>query len=177
MAGVANGWTLALLVTLAGPAAAAAQTPAPSAPPQFDAVVACRAMADNTQRLACYDAAVGRLSEAEKTGDIVVVGREQARAARRQAFGLHLPSLSIFERGLKPEEADRVTADVAQVRRMHTGRWQVTLVDGAIWEQVDDTRVVRDPKSGSSVELKQTPVGGYFMSVDGQRAMRARRIK
>ena len=64
----------------------------------------CRKLADSAARLACYDKAAATMDQAEAKGDIVVVDREQARKVRRQAFGFTLPSITLFERGEKPEE-------------------------------------------------------------------------
>src|SRR5687768_1383863 len=62
------------------------------------ALADCRRLAEDAPRLACYDAAAARLAAAEQQGDVVVVDREQARAARRQAFGFNMPTLNIFDR-------------------------------------------------------------------------------
>jgi len=43
----------------------------------------CRKEADDAARLACYDAQVAAVDQAEAKGDIVVVDREQARTVRR----------------------------------------------------------------------------------------------
>src|SRR5690606_28666563 len=64
-------WGLMTLAA-AGPAAAA-DAPTGQRAAAFEALMACRGEADDARRLACYDAAAGRIGEAEKSGDIVVV--------------------------------------------------------------------------------------------------------
>lgn len=174
-----SGLKLAAVLVLAAPAVAAAQASGDTAPRavQFDAVVACRAVAESAQRLACFDAAAAKLAEAERSGDIVVVSREQARAARRQAFGFSLPSLSIFDRGASPEELERLTVKARRAYQVAGGKWAVELEDGAVWQQTDNERLARDPRQGSAVEIRRAAMGGYFMNLDGQRAVRARRVK
>ncbi|HEY9219426.1 MAG TPA: hypothetical protein VIO94_15365, partial [Phenylobacterium sp.] len=118
-----------------------------------------------------------RLVEAEKTGDVVVVSRAQATAARRQAFGFSLPSLSIFDRGARPEDVDRISTVAKSAYQNAAGKWVVVLEDGAVWEQIDSERVPRKPRSGSKVEIRKAALGSFFMNLDGQRAVRARRAK
>lgn len=174
-----GGLKLAAALVLAAPAAAAAQTPAAESPraAQFEAVVACRALSDGAQRLACFDAAAAQLAEAEASGDIVVVSRDQARAARRQAFGFSLPSLSIFDRTAQPEEVDRISGEVERAYQNANAKWVVVLADGAVWEQIDNEPVPRKPRAGSKAEIRRAALGSFFMNLDGQRAVRARRIR
>jgi hypothetical protein len=60
----------------------------------LDKVYACASVADSAQRLACYDTAVAGLKQAESTGGVAVVNREQIEKAEKEAFGLVSPSLS-----------------------------------------------------------------------------------
>src|SRR3569623_3100541 len=103
---------------------------APTRAPAMQAVRDCQPIADPTQRLACYDKAVAAVSQAEKTGDLVTIDREQRRTVRRQAFGFTLPSLAMFDRGEKAEEADRISVTLARAVQAHTGKWTFTLDDG-----------------------------------------------
>jgi hypothetical protein len=144
---------------------------------QFKQMLDCRALTDNAARLACYDAAAGVLDQAEKAGDIVVVDRDQARAARRQAFGFSLPSLSMFERGESKEELENLATVAKRAYRGGDNKWRVELEDGAVWAQTDNEPLPRGAKAGSKVEIRTTTMGGYFMKIDGQRAVRAQRVK
>ena len=76
---------------------------APNRAPAMQSVLDCRAITDGVQRLACFDKAVGAMAKAEQTGDLVTIDREQRRTVRRQAFGLTLPSLAMFDKGEKPD--------------------------------------------------------------------------
>ena len=137
----------------------------------------CRKVADDTARLACFDTTAAALEQAEAKGDIVVVDRAQAQQVRRQAFGFSLPSLSIFDRTGRPEEVEQVTAQVERAYLNPNAKWVVVLEDGAVWEQIDNQPVPRKPRAGSKAEIRRAALGSFFMNLDGQRAVRARRMK
>jgi hypothetical protein len=137
----------------------------------------CKTKSDNTERLACYDAAAAAVDQAEAKGDIVVVDREQARTVRRQAFGFTMPSISLFERGEKPEQIDRVSGVVASAKMDGSGKWVIKLEDGAVWNQIDVTVVPRDPRPGMPVTVRSATMGSYLLSVAGQPAFRAHRAQ
>lgn len=165
-------------LVFAATAAQAAPPPTAKAPNRaavLQGLLDCRTRADNADRLACYDAAASAMDKAEAKGDIVVVDREQARAVRRQAFGFTLPSLSLFERGEKPEQIDRVSGVISVARPDPNGKWVLRLEDGAVWRQIDGESPNRDPKTGMKVEIRSASMGSYLLSVDGQRSFRAHR--
>lgn len=159
---------------MSGPARAA-PPPAPSRAPTVQAVIACQALVDNAQRLACYDKAVAGMAQAEVKGDLVTIDREQRRAVRRQAFGLTLPSLAMFDRGERPEEADRITAKVKSASHTVTGKWVIELEDGAVWRQIDDNQIYKSPRPGSVAAIRKAMLGSFFMNLDGQQAIRVHR--
>lgn len=66
-------------------------TPAMAAP--LDSVFACAETDDAEARLACYDAAVGSLREANASGELMTVTRSEVEAVERDAFGFNLPTL------------------------------------------------------------------------------------
>jgi hypothetical protein len=141
----------------------------------FQSVLDCRALADGAARLACYDAAAGRMAEAEKRGDIVVIDRAQASAAHRQAFGLTLPSLDFVTRALKPEEVDALEGVVrAASQQGPSGKWVISLEDGAVWRQISGD-LSRDPRHGSKVRIRKGSIGSFLMNIDGQQAIKVHR--
>jgi len=163
------------LFALAG-AAMAAEPKAEARTAVLQNLIDCKGKTEPAERLACYDAAVSSLDVAEKKGDIVVVDRDQARAARKQAFGFTMPSLAMFDRGEKPEDLDRVATTVVRAYQGGDRRWTVELEGGAVWAQNDDEVLGRAPKAGSKAEVRKASMG-YFMNLDGQHAVRARRVK
>jgi hypothetical protein len=166
--------TAVFLCELALAGFAHAARPVPSAP-AVQAVVNCRALVADAQRLACFDKTVSEMTAAETSGDLVTIDREQRRAVRRQAFGLTLPSLTIFDRGEKPEDVDRLAVTVSSAAQSPQGRWFVKLDDGALWRQVDSDALFKAPKAGSKAVIRRGALGSFFMSIDGQASIRVRR--
>jgi hypothetical protein len=174
---MSNSRALALAVASAGLALTVAHAdPRPTAPvraPAVQAVVDCRTIADGAQRLACYDAAVSALTAAEQSGDLVSLDRRQRTAVRRQAFGLTLPTLSMFDRG--ENDVDQVDETAASARQDAQGRWTIVMQDGAVWRQIDDETLSRDPRNGSKIVIRKAMLGSFMLSVDGQPGIRAHR--
>ena len=170
--------TLRLAAALGAMAAAshvAADTPALKRPPALQAVVDCGKIADDGERLKCFDAAVAKMTAAEKSGDLLAIDREQRRAVTRQAFGFALPSLTMFDRGDKSDEADRLTATLATSWHTPDGKWVFRLQDGAVWRQIDDNYLSRDPHPGSAIVIRRAMLGSYILNVDGQPALKVHR--
>lgn len=96
-------------------------TPALSAP--LDAIYACAETEDAAERLACYDAAVGTLQQAEARGEVTTISRSEVEAVERDAFGFNLPTLPRLKglfggskkksKSTTPSKKDALTAPVA----------------------------------------------------------------
>jgi len=142
-------------------------------PPALKAVIDCRTITGATERLACYDANVTKLDQAEASNEVVVLDRAAVRASRRQAFGLSLPNFPLFRSN--QEHIDKVEGVVASARNTADGGWLLTLEDGAVWQQTDSRSIGRTPHRGSKVEIKAASMGSYFVRVDGEPGFRAKR--
>ncbi len=143
----------------------------------FQAVLGCRATTDAAARLACFDAAASSLDQAETKGDIVVIDREQATTARKQAFGFELPSLDIFDKVMPKEELDKVTVTLKEAYRGSDGKWIMVLEDGGVWRQIDAESPFNAPRAGSTVKIRRAALGSFFLNIDGQTAIRAQRSR
>lgn len=157
-----------LLLTAAGGAIAAA----PKTAAVLQAVIDCHGVADNGQRLACYDDAVGKFIDAKTKGDVVVMDRDQVAKARRSVFGLDLPDLS-FDKGAL-NEPDSLTSTVTEVKKVGGNMWLMTIEGGAKWVQVSG-RFQTPPHVGSRIVIRRAGVGSYMASVDGGREVRVGR--
>jgi len=163
-------------IALAGPATAQQD----QTPQVLDEVYACAEVADEAARLACYDAAVGRLREAQNSGNLVAVDREQAREIERDAFGFSLPSLPrIFGRsgdgGDAIETVAEMRLEIASVQRRRHGPATFTMTNGQVWVQIDDENA-RNAREGGSVTIRRASFNSFLMSVDaGGPAIRVRR--
>lgn len=172
--GIAPGFVV-LALGAAGTPALARPPALPQQPAAVQRVLDCGKISADAARLACFDAAVAAMSQAEATGDLVAIDRGQRRAARRQAFGLPLPTLSFLDRGEKPEDADRIVAKVAIASQDPYGKWTLQLDDGAVWRQIDDTTLDKPPHAGSTVEIRRGLIGSFRLKVDDQFPFKAHR--
>lgn len=175
LAALAAGLALAQPV-LAQPATARQSTENASGG-VLDAIGACRAITAPEARLTCYDQASAKLAAADAAGDIVVLDRQKVESVRREAFGFNLPKLSAF--GGKSDKApalDRIEGVAKQAYQNGAGGWTIVLEDGAKWDQVGRDPVRRAPKPGSKIAIRKASMGSFFVNIDGQTAIRARRV-
>jgi hypothetical protein len=166
-------WAVAVVAVGAAGAAVAKPQSAPTNAPVVQAVVDGRKIEDPSQRLACYDNAVSALTSAQQSGDLVTLDRKQRQAVRKQAFGFTLPTLSMFDTGEK--EVDRIDETLASAHQIGQGRWVFQMQDGAVWRQIDDEFLSREPHPGSAIVIRRAMMGSYMLSVDGQPGVRAHR--
>jgi hypothetical protein len=162
-------------------APAAAQDQPASTPGVLDQVYACANVAGESERLACYDGAVGRLREAQNTGELLAVDRHQAQELERDAFGFSLPSLPrLFGRGdndrpAMVEEVAEMQLEIERVTMRHDGTALFTMTNGQVWSQIDNESP-RNARAGGQVTIRRATMGSFLMSVAaGGPALRVRR--
>lgn len=167
-------WVGAAIATLLiAPAGFAKE--APPRPELFRKLVECRAIADNALRLACFDAQVTQLAEAEARNDVVVVDRVQVQKARKSLFGLTLPDLGLFGGDdPKDEGVDQIETKITSAALSRDGKWRFTVEDGAKWVQTE-RRSIHAPAPGDSVRIRKAAMGSFFANIDGRTAIRVRR--
>lgn len=147
-----------------------------SRPPVFEALINCRAIADSTERLACYDAKVAAIDEAEKKDEIVLADRASMKEARRGLFGFSIPKLKIFGNDGEEEEKFELTAKIDSAYQANPGKWTIVLDNGARWVQIDTKVIRKDPKPGMEIKIREAAMGSYFANVAGQTAIRMKRV-
>jgi hypothetical protein len=169
---------LALLLGFAGPLRAQ-PTEGQQRPELFEALVRCRAVADNAARLACFDSAAAALEQAAARRDVVVVDRAQVRETRRRLFGLALPRLPIFGSGeavqREEEEVDTLEGVVASAQQNDLGQWYIRLQEGGLWVQTDHNLLALQPRAGQPVVINRGVMGSYMMRIARQPGIRVRR--
>jgi hypothetical protein len=179
------------LVWLAG-AAVAAVGSMPAAAQVPDNVVLnimreCARIDDPTARLACYDnnirAAGANPRSVPGQGPVVQGGGGVAgpgASGGPGGFGGESVKTderfdSYEERGLGP---DAITARVTAATQREPGVYLVTIDGDAQWLFSDSvSRTFRPPTRGSSVEIQRGALGSFLMVIDGQQAVRVRRVK
>jgi hypothetical protein len=142
------------------------------------AVFACRAIAAEAERLACYDREVAALEAAEAADKVVIVDQTEIKKARRDLFGFPLPRIGLFGKrdGTPAEEINRVEEKLASFGTDGSGRALFTLANGGKWVQTDNQPVLGDPKPGDTVVIESAALGSYKASIGGRRAIRVRRL-
>ncbi|WP_017666830.1 hypothetical protein [Sandarakinorhabdus sp. AAP62] len=174
--------TAALLI--AAPALAA-DKPKNAPPAVVQKLLDCRALTDSAARLACLDAGVAALAAAVEKRDVVVADREEVKKARRGLFGIALPNLNLFGGG--KDDGDKESSDetgalkeieavVKSARPGANGNWRFVLDDDSVWVQTDGRIFPRDPRAGMKIRIRRAAAGTFLANVDGQIAVRVRRL-
>ena len=111
--------------------------------------------------------------------EITFADRATMRKARRGLFGFSLPNLGgLFGGDDDSDKEDRVTAidtTIQSVSMDKSGKYRLTVEGGAVWVQIDTTRLPRQPKPGQKVKIKVATMGSYFATIDGGRTIRMKR--
>lgn len=186
MTGYKTSITLKSVMLALAVAGAVAATPAaaqndtePKDP--LEPMRACQTIAIDAERLKCFDTVSASLLTAAAEGDVTVVNREEARKTRRKLFGFSLPDLGIFGRTDKAREKDAadeievLNTTVASSRATKDGI-EVTTAEGAIWLIPSPPRRLMTPRTGQPVELTKGSLSSYFIRINGQGGVKARRI-
>jgi hypothetical protein len=164
------------LAALAAASTLSAQaTPPQERPETLARLMACRGIAENAARLACFDTAAGALDTAERQGDLVVIDRAGVAETRRQLFGFEMPSLP---RLFGPEgavELESIDSTLASASSVGEGRWVFRLADGSEWRQIDSERVRFRNSPGQPVRVRKGALSSFLLTIDGSRAVRVRR--
>lgn len=165
------------LALIAGAAQAKDKEPAPP-PAAYQKLAACKEIADPAARLACYDREMTDFAKATSAGEIVIADKATVRETRRGLFGFTLPRINLFGGGDDDkDEVKEIESTISSARQFGYGSWRITLPDGAVWEQTDSQRLVMDPKTGQKIRIRRAALGSYMVNVDGQPAIRMRRVQ
>ncbi|NWK98562.1 hypothetical protein DM806_23435 [Sphingobium lactosutens] len=175
-----NGWLLILPLCLTTGQAMAASRQQPK-PEIFTNLLQCRSIADDTQRLACFDQQVGAMETASQRDEVVVLDKSELNKTRKTLFGFAFPKLPFLGDGDDKDEAkeeegfSHIQAKIASLRGIGYGKWQITLEDGAQWMTTEAVNG-RDPKVGQTIEIRRAAIGSFMGKVEGGRAVRMKRV-
>lgn len=153
----------------------------------LDKIYACAGITDGAQRLACFDAAVAGLKQAENSGGLAVVDRTQIERAEKEAFGLATPSLSALAESArsttaapaaeKPKALDHVTFTVKSVKLGPDGKYRFVMENGQEWRQTDGMKLASLGKGPWQAEIRKGAMGGYMLKLDDRTAVRVKRAE
>lgn len=148
------------------------------APARIAAMIACRAIAGDTARLACFDNAAASIDAAQAKGDLVVLDRKTVIARKQSRFGLPAAKTDLFGGGVADQATSFTQLDttIRSARPAGSiGRWNVALADGSVWQTIDALPL--PPKAGATIAVKQAPLGGYRATIARQRSVLVKRLR
>lgn len=171
----------AILIAVLLPIGASAQDSRPSdrSSVLVDDIAKCRAVADSTERLACFDKAAAALQSARDKRELIVVSKDTVKQTRRRLFGIALPKIKLFGDGVDEDEetvVDSITAKIVSAQKTDRIRWRIKFDDGSTWTTLEDFRV-KEPKSGDTMEVRRAAMGSFMGSLNGGRAVRMMRVE
>lgn len=172
--------TIALItfVAFGSSYSAMARDDSPKRAPILDELVACRAIADSSARLVCYDEKVNELDLAQKNNELIVADKADIKEARKGLFGFSLPKLKLFGSGDDDEDdVKEIETVITSARQVGYGAWVLNMEDGSQWQQIGTRKLVLSPKVGSKVRIKKGAVTNYWANIDGQRAISVKRTQ
>ncbi len=140
-------------------------------------IAKCRGIGEAMARLACFDAASARLDAAVSSKQLTVLDREGVRQTKRSLFGFSLPAIGLFGRGnekIEAPEFSEIDTVIKQVLPLGHDKYEFVLEDGAHWVTTD--AMPFRPKAGVKIRIKKAAMGSFFVSVEGQRTVKGRRV-
>lgn len=147
-------------------------------------VYACAGISGAQERLACFDAAVAGLKQAETKGAVAVVSPETQAAAAKQAFGFAdggaaAQAAKAAAKGAPAPapEPDVVAVKITEAVKGRDNRHRFTLDNGQVWEQVETDKVQGLKPLPASAEIRKASLGSFMMKINDGRAIRVRRVK
>jgi len=144
---------------------------------------ACSQIADVPARVMCYDnnirpsaAASGAATAAPAAAPMAPPPSAAPQAPPPSTFGSEMVASA---RQPEREAADDdIVALVAAIAEEAPGIYLLTLADGAQWRFVDSAPPAwSPPRPGAQIELERGSLGAVFLTYDGQRRLRVRRIR
>jgi hypothetical protein len=175
---LAGGLALLGAAMLLDSAGVAAKQPKdePPPPPQVNALLACRAITDSEQRLACYDKSAAAIGDAVAKRELVVFDKESVKKTKRGLFGFSIPNLGIFGDEDDEVEIKQIDGEIVSTGLSADGSYTFRLADGSRWSQIDSKPIALEPQTGDKVVVKKGALGSYIMSIAKQSGVKVKRI-
>lgn len=142
----------------------------------LDRITACRALAPDAERLACFDRAAAELDTAKRDKALIVLDRQEVKQKRRSLFGLKLPDIDLFGRDeAKDPPIPEIDTTLTSVRAAGRDRLLFKFADGSTWRSIELARDTPDP--GMKVKIKRAAMGTYRASFGGEYPIRVERVE
>ncbi|WP_299191411.1 hypothetical protein [uncultured Erythrobacter sp.] len=128
----------------------------------------CAQIADDSQRLACFDATYARETE------LLAQQAEEGRQETAANFGLS--AVQIEQRNIAEGNPDavaengQISGSVVEIYTDNRSNKRLFILDnGQIWAETQVSRMQRHPRLGAQVTVSEASFGGYRLRVDGRR--------
>ena len=144
-------------------------------PNVVDSLRRCRAIAEATTRLSCFDTAAASINGAIRRKELVILDRQEVRRTGKSLFGLPLPNLKLLTGSNGEIAVKEVDAKIVSVHQVSYQKYDLVLDSGAVWRNID--LMVEPPRIGDVVHLSKGLAGGFFMKAPKLQPVRAARIR
>jgi hypothetical protein len=121
-------------------------------------IARCKAITDDTARLACYDAATGRSDAGYITASSAGAAAAAANAGAAQ------PGTPVAD-ATKP--ANSFESRIRTATRLPAGTWVVALDDGTSWIQADSSQEWMVFETGDAVVMSRGAMGAWYLKKSG----------
>ena len=140
---------------------------------RVQSLLACRAIADSAQRLACYDRAGGDLADAMTRKELVICRQGRANEAKRSLFGFSMPNFSRLLGAATSSQPDR-----GHLTALHTTPMAAGDQARRRFDLDADRRAARrnSAAAGRQGVVKRGTLGSYFFRWMRSRDLRSKRI-
>lgn len=166
---------LAACAVALSPATAKDKGPEPTSR-LVQSLLACRDLPDDAARLRCFDRETGAIAAALGSKDVVMLDRTQIEQAKRDDFGSRRPPRDLpVPANVDAATLTSIDSTVTRATQAGDGGWIVTLKDGSVWRQTDDTPIGSSPRAGEAVTVRRAALGTFKLKVGKRPAMRVRR--
>lgn len=150
-------------------------------PEIFTNLLQCRGIADNAERLACFDRQVGEMDVAAQRDEVVVLDKSELKKTRKTLFGFSFPKLPFLGGGDDDDQAreegfSHIETTIGSLRALGYDKWQIGLEDGAQW-MTTEAITGSAPKVGQKIEIRRAAMGSFLGKVNGGRAVRMKRVR
>jgi hypothetical protein len=140
-----------------------ATTPALTATPaSLDAVLACRKLTDDAERLRCYDTVA------------LVPAQPVATKTPEQTFGLS--ATAVLQDTTNEPELPELQATITKVSTAADGQVTLVLDNGQVWRKVAGSSETR-LREGSSVRIRRAALGSFLMVSTTGQTLRVSRVR
>jgi hypothetical protein len=142
----------------------------------------CAKIKDSLARLNCYDNNIRPNRSTKRSQATPDEGREALGGGAPAAGNFGAESVKSADRFKSYSEtgqgADEIRTRILEVRQREPGVYLVTIEDGAQWLFAESVPMsFRPPRKGALVSIERASLGSFLMVVDGQAAVRVRRLK